>query len=66
LKKLLKRSLSLVAGEPEGIPSGCFGMAGALGYENKHYDISMQIGGLEMSPAINQFIVDTDNHLSTS
>ncbi|MFR7876060.1 MAG: hypothetical protein ACLU4J_06465 [Butyricimonas paravirosa] len=28
----------------EVIPSGCCGMAGAFGYEKKHYELSMKIG----------------------
>jgi len=34
------------------IDSGCCGMAGAFGYEKKHYDISMKIGGQRLFPAI--------------
>ncbi len=34
------------------IPSGCCGMAGSFGYENEHYDISMQIGELVLFPAV--------------
>jgi Fe-S oxidoreductase len=30
--------------EPQEIPSGCCGMAGAFGFEKEHYDISMKIG----------------------
>ena len=36
----------------EVIPSGCCGMAGSFGYEAEHYDVSMQIGGLVLFPAI--------------
>jgi Fe-S oxidoreductase len=36
----------------ETIPSGCCGMAGSFGYEKEHYEISMQIGELELFPAI--------------
>lgn len=32
--------------------TGCCGMAGAFGYEKEHYQISMQIGGLKLFPAI--------------
>lgn len=38
--------------EVEEIPSGCCGMAGAFGYENEHYDLSMKIGELVLFPAI--------------
>jgi FAD/FMN-containing dehydrogenase/Fe-S oxidoreductase len=34
------------------IPSGCCGMAGSFGYEKEHYDVSMQIGGQTLFPAI--------------
>lgn len=38
--------------EVDEIPSGCCGMAGSFGYEVEHYDISMQIGGQRLFPAI--------------
>jgi len=34
------------------IPSGCCGMAGSFGYEREHYQVSMQVGGLKLFPAI--------------
>lgn len=34
------------------IPSGCCGMAGSFGYEREHYQVSMQVGGLRLFPAI--------------
>lgn len=34
------------------IPSGCCGMAGSFGYEQEHYDVSMQIGELVLFPAV--------------
>lgn len=36
------------------IASGCCGMAGSFGYEKEHFDLSMQIGGLKLFPAINK------------
>ncbi len=36
------------------IPSGCCGMAGSFGYEEEHYDLSMQIGELVLFPAVRQ------------
>ena len=36
----------------ELIDAGCCGMAGSFGFEKEHYDISMQIGGLALLPAI--------------
>lgn len=46
-----------VAGLPENyevevIPSGCCGMAGAFGYEEEHYEVSMKIGELVLFPAV--------------
>ncbi len=43
----------------EVIPSGCCGMAGSFGYEAEHYDISMQIGGLVLFPAVKKAQGDT-------
>jgi FAD/FMN-containing dehydrogenase/Fe-S oxidoreductase len=34
------------------IPSGCCGMAGSFGYEEEHYDISMDIGELVLFPTV--------------
>jgi len=34
------------------IKSGCCGMAGSFGYEKEHYELSMQIGELDLFPAI--------------
>jgi Fe-S oxidoreductase len=34
------------------IKSGCCGMAGSFGYEKEHYRLSMQIGELDLFPAI--------------
>ena len=34
------------------IPSGCCGMAGSFGYEDEHFDLSMQIGELVLFPTI--------------
>lgn len=36
----------------EVIPSGCCGMAGSFGYEQEHYNVSMQIGELVLFPAV--------------
>jgi len=38
----------------ETIPSGCCGMAGSFGYEREHFDLSMQIGGLVLFPAVRE------------
>ncbi|HZL10585.1 MAG TPA: FAD-linked oxidase C-terminal domain-containing protein [Prolixibacteraceae bacterium] len=34
------------------IRSGCCGMAGSFGYEKEHYELSMQIGELDLFPAV--------------
>ncbi|QMW03099.1 FAD-binding and (Fe-S)-binding domain-containing protein [Spirosoma foliorum] len=34
------------------IPSGCCGMAGSFGFEEEHYELSMQIGELVLFPAV--------------
>ena len=44
--------LRAVGYEVEIIPSGCCGMAGAFGYEEEHYELSMQVGELVLFPEI--------------
>ncbi len=39
--------------EVELVNAGCCGMAGSFGFEREHYDISMQIGGQALFPAVN-------------
>jgi FAD/FMN-containing dehydrogenase/Fe-S oxidoreductase len=34
------------------IPSGCCGMAGSFGYEQEHYDVSIQVAELVLMPAM--------------
>ena len=34
------------------LDAGCCGMAGSFGYEAEHYELSMQIGGMRLFPAI--------------
>jgi len=34
------------------LDAGCCGMAGSFGYEREHYDLSMQIGGMRLFPAV--------------
>ena len=51
----VKKTLSLpVNYSVQLIPSGCCGMAGSFGYEQEHYDVSMQIGELVLFPTIRQ------------
>jgi Fe-S oxidoreductase len=32
--------------------AGCCGMAGSFGYEREHYEVSMQIGGMQLFPEV--------------
>ncbi|QDH80866.1 FAD-binding protein [Echinicola soli] len=36
----------------ETIPSGCCGMAGSFGYEEEHYEVSMNVGELVLFPTV--------------
>ncbi len=38
----------------ERIESGCCGMAGSFGYQERHYDISMKMAELDLLPAVRQ------------
>jgi Fe-S oxidoreductase len=38
--------------EVELLPTGCCGMAGSFGYENKHYELSQQIAKLVLFPRL--------------
>jgi Fe-S oxidoreductase len=42
----------VTGGSVQEIDSGCCGMAGAFGYEKRHYDISMKIGERRLFPAV--------------
>jgi FAD/FMN-containing dehydrogenase/Fe-S oxidoreductase len=35
------------------LDAGCCGMAGSFGFEHEHYDLSLQIGGMRLFPAVN-------------
>jgi FAD/FMN-containing dehydrogenase/Fe-S oxidoreductase len=55
-----RKALSLPPGfTVELVPSGCCGMAGSFGYEDKHYDVSMQMGELVLFPAVRAAADDT-------
>src|SRR6266403_5659529 len=41
------------------IPSGCCGMAGSFGYEEEHFQVSMQIGGLVLLPTVRSAPAET-------
>ena len=50
---LAKKILEIPANyKVEIIPSGCCGMSGSFGYEEKYYDTSMKIGELVLFPAV--------------
>lgn len=40
------------------IKSGCCGMAGSFGYEKEHYQLSMQIGEMDLFPAVRKMASD--------
>ena len=49
----MKDSLTRLTGKQvDEINSGCCGMAGSFGYELEHYQLSRQIGELELFPAV--------------
>jgi Fe-S oxidoreductase len=49
----VERALRLVPGlEVETIESSCCGMAGAFGYDAKHYDVSMKMGEAALLPKV--------------
>jgi FAD/FMN-containing dehydrogenase/Fe-S oxidoreductase len=41
------------------IPSGCCGMAGSFGYEEEHFQVSMQIGELVLLPTVRSAPAET-------
>jgi len=41
------------------LKTGCCGMAGAFGYEKKHYNLSMQIGELALFPQVREIQEET-------
>ena len=43
----------------ETIASGCCGMAGAFGYQAKHYDLSMKMAELDLLPRLRSAPRDT-------
>jgi FAD/FMN-containing dehydrogenase/Fe-S oxidoreductase len=55
-----QQALRLIPGlTVETIDSGCCGMAGAFGFEAKHYDVSMKMGELGVLPAVRAAAADT-------
>jgi Fe-S oxidoreductase len=56
----VERALKLVSGlAVEKVASSCCGMAGAFGYEAKHFDVSMQMAELALLPAVRAERADT-------
>jgi Fe-S oxidoreductase len=56
----VKRALSFPERyEARLIPSGCCGMAGSFGYEQEHYDISMQVGELVLFKTVRSLDTET-------
>ncbi|MEN9840117.1 MAG: hypothetical protein RL177_1596, partial [Bacteroidota bacterium] len=53
-------ALSLAGYLPMDLKTGCCGMAGSFGYEDSHYDVSMQIGETTLFPAVRALSDDTD------
>lgn len=41
------------------LDTGCCGMAGSFGYEEKHYDVSMKMGELTLFPLVRNALQDT-------
>lgn len=43
----------------DALPTGCCGMAGSFGYEEQHYEVSMDIGELVLFPALREASEET-------
>ncbi|MFA9444877.1 FAD-binding and (Fe-S)-binding domain-containing protein [Egicoccus sp. AB-alg6-2] len=41
------------------VDAGCCGMAGSFGFETEHYDLSLEIGGMRLFPAVEAEPADT-------
>ena len=58
--KAMRKVLGLIPElEVEFVESSCCGMAGSFGMEAEHYDISMQMAGLSLLPALDEAGEDT-------
>jgi FAD/FMN-containing dehydrogenase/Fe-S oxidoreductase len=56
----VERALRLVPGlEVEAVESSCCGMAGAFGYEAKHYDVSMRMAESALLPKVRAAAAET-------
>ncbi|MEX2285265.1 MAG: FAD-linked oxidase C-terminal domain-containing protein, partial [Gemmatimonadota bacterium] len=49
----------LTTGQVVTLDAGCCGMAGSFGFEREHYELSMQIGGMRLFPALNAEATET-------
>lgn len=49
-----EQALEIAGYEVETIQSGCCGMAGSFGYEEDHYELSMDIGELVLFPEVRE------------
>jgi FAD/FMN-containing dehydrogenase/Fe-S oxidoreductase len=50
----------LPAATVDVLDAGCCGMAGSFGFEREHYDLSLQIGGMRLFPAVNAHPAGTE------
>ena len=56
----LQQTLQLIPElEVEVIDSGCCGMAGAFGYDARHFEVSMRMGEISLFPAVRAAAEDT-------
>jgi Fe-S oxidoreductase len=56
----VEKTLRLIPGlEVSTADTGCCGMAGAFGYEARHYDVSMKMGELSVLPKARAADADT-------
>jgi Fe-S oxidoreductase len=55
-EEMLLRKMGLDLTHPD---SGCCGMAGAFGFEAKHYDLSMKLGERVILPLVRESADDT-------
>lgn len=54
-----ERLLAGMGLQAELLDAGCCGMAGAFGFDRRHYDVSMQVGELALLPAVRAAPPDT-------
>lgn len=54
----IREALKFAGYEPVILDTGCCGMAGSFGYEESHYNVSMEIGGQRLFPALHDLPSD--------